>query len=747
MQFSLAQGHHVTTMLAVALVAIGLTGFFYYRAFAALKPAQRSTLFAIRTAAIVLVVALLFRPVLTYPNVFIEKPVLIFLLDASRSMSIADDASGRTRFDQARTKLEAWHETLKGLFRVVLISFADRAEPLRDASVLPSLSPTGEATSLSQAILTAAKQFAPGEVAAVLLLSDGIHNSTGQPQEIARKSGLTIHTVGVGDSLRNNRDFRDVQVVGIACPATLMLGNMAKVTASIDALGLGGHVVQVRCEEDGQLVAETELILDDLEGPQQVHFDFRPMVKGRHTYTVRVNAVNEERILQNNQRSAIATVREASLRVLYLEGTLRAEYGALVDRFLAKDPDLEFCALVQTKPNVFLRRTNMASLQLDAIPTAQEAFDRFDVFILGDIDASYFRPAQQQMLLRRIREGAGVVMLGGYHSLGPGGYADTPLGNVLPVVLGGRDSGQFTKPFLPVLTPDGVRHPIFANIADYFPTRQASPQAPGLPLLEGCTRVGTARPAATVLATVSPEAGAMPVLAVQPVGRGRSAVWTADTTRKWQQGAEASEQNSPFLQFWGQMVRWLAGRNESVDAAAGIVAETDKPAYEPGDPMRLSAIVRDNQGRGVPRAAVSVNVIGPKREAEKVLLSPVPGPVGHYAGLFQPRRAGDYEMNFLAQFDETTLTAPKILVEVGRRNLEFERLDLDDTMLAGIASASGGRYVPLATADSLIQQFDRTQKRKTVLVEQPLYWPPGFWILFVAALTAEWTLRRRYQLR
>ena len=33
-------------------------------------------------------------------------------------------------------------------------------------------------------------------------------------------------------------------------------------------------------------------------------------------------------------------------------------------------------------------------------------------------------------------------MLGGYHSLGPGGYGGTPLGEVLPVLLGSRDIGQ-----------------------------------------------------------------------------------------------------------------------------------------------------------------------------------------------------------------------------------------------------------------------------------------------------------------
>ncbi len=61
-------------------------------------------------------------------------------------------------------------------------------------------------------------------------------------------------------------------------------------------------------------------------------------------------------------------VVEPGIRVLYVEGTLRGEYGAIVDRFLAKDPDLEFCSLIQTRPNVFLTRTNMEGLKLSGFP-------------------------------------------------------------------------------------------------------------------------------------------------------------------------------------------------------------------------------------------------------------------------------------------------------------------------------------------------------------------------------------------
>ncbi|MFZ1932907.1 MAG: VWA domain-containing protein [Thermoguttaceae bacterium] len=747
MSLTLAQGQSIATMLAVAAVAILLAGAFYRRAFGTLPPRRFAALLGLRAAAILLVVTLLFRPVLSYQDSPAERPALIFLLDTSASMSIADDAAGTPRFNQARDKLSKWCEKLKGDFRLRLIAFAEQADTLEGPHSLAGLTPTGQATSLSRALAAASRQFAPNEVAAVVLLSDGIDNFAGNPIEAARKTGLTVHTIGVGASLRDNPSYRDIQVTGIDCPDHMLLNNIAKVTGSIDAVGLGGRVIQPILEEDDKQVAQAELTLDDAEGSQQVTFEFRPTTKGRHTYTVRVEPVEGEKIVENNQRSAVATVTEAGIRVLYIEGTLRAEYGALVDRFLAKDPDLEFCALVQTRPNVFLRRTNMSDLRLAAIPKDQQTIDRFDVFIFGDIDSTYLRPEQQQMFVKRIRAGAGAVMLGGYHSLGPGGYAGTPLGEVLPLKLGGREIGQYTDSFLPLLTPDGSHHPIFANIAGFFPTRQGDAKQPGLPPLDGCTRVEAARPGATVLATLPAQGSEMPVLAVQPVDRGRAAVFAADTTRKWQQGPRALGRDSPFLRFWGQMVRWLAGRAESLATQAGIDASADKTVYQPGETIHLAAVVRNRDGQGAEGAKVEAVVKGPLADTDHVPLAAVPGPSGHYAGVFEPRLAGRYDVVVAARLDQLAFTSEKISVEVGRPNLEFERLDLDEKTLAAIAAATGGRYVSLSAADHFIDQLNRSKHKKTVTVETQLYWPPAVWTLFVAIITAEWTMRRRYQLR
>ena len=751
-KLTLQQGYSIPTMLWVTAVAVLLVGIFYFRTFRTLRRWQWHTLLALRIVAIVIIVLLMFRPVLSYYKELDQRKSVIFLLDTSSSMSISDGSSGRTRLDQARDKVASWHERLAGAFDIHLIEFSQRTRSLEDVRQLDTLLPDGQATSLSRALVAAAKKVPRQDVEAVFLVSDGAHNSAGRPEEIAANIGVPVHSVGVGASLRNDISYRDVQVTGMSCPDTLMLNNKARIAALIEGVGMAGRVIRVVLEDDGTPIEETELTLDEVEGSQEIQFEFRPQSQGRHKYTVSVPAVEEEKIEQNNQRSRVALVVEAGIRVLYLEGTLRAEYGALVQRFLSKDPDLEFCSLVRIRSNEFMHRTNMVDFDLNTIPSDQETIDTFDVFIIGDLDSSYLKPQQQEMIVRRVRDGAGLLMLGGYHGLGPGGYGDAPVGQILPVLLGNREIDQITDPFMPVLTPDGVRHPIFANIAGFFPSITGDAQQSGLPDLDGCTRVVGQRPGATVLATCPLEPGPggdMPVLAVQPVDKGRSAVFCGDTTRKWQQAPRAFDRESPFLQFWGQIVRWLAGRSSAVEAEASVTGITNKGYYEPEEEILISAVVRDELGEGAVNAQVIAKVSGPARKKpQEVNLAAVPGSAGHFSGTYVPESPGNHEITIQARLGElTTETDQPLVVEVGRQSLEFEKLDLDEKMLGRIAAATGGRYVHVTTADYVVDELDRSHRKKRVQMERSLAWPVPLWILFVAVLTTEWVLRRRFQLR
>ncbi len=711
------------------------------------------------------------------------------------------------RLDQIKDKIKSWSGKLEKDFLLHLIDFSENATNRQEVGEYLSLKAEGKSTSLSWGLVGALsvmdgkKKVPAKEIEAVFLFSDGQHNSARNPLPDAEKLGVPVYSIGVGTGLKSSSSFKDVQVSDIRVPERLTLNNKARITAGVDAVGLEGRLVRVVLEEDTTFasdpsratkketppnepgtaspvsppanepekpgtaapgssnrreIASQELTLDAIEGPQEVVFEFKPEKVGRTLYIARVEPLADEAIKENNERQTAALVVEPGMRVFYLEGTLRPETGAITERFLSKDPDLQFYAMVQTKPNVFQKRTNIDDFELKGLPTDQTTIDSFDVFILGDIDSSYLKPELQQMIVNRVQNGAGLLMLGGYHSLGPGGYAGTPIGKILPVILGDREVGQYSEPFMPKLTPDGVNSHIFANIGDFFPTTAGPGKRTGLPTLDGCTRVLAPNPAATTLATCpgvkvpGPGGGEveMPVVTFQPVGSGRTVVFTGDTTRKWQQGPRALGQDSPFMQFWGQMVRFLAGREGPVVREAGVSAAVDKAYYDPQESVTITATVKNADGEGTEKATVTGTIIRPDGQKDEVKLEPIQGTPGKYTASYAPQVIGQQEVKVDAKIDGQTHAAPeKMIIDVGRPNMEFDRLDLNEDLMTKIANASGGRYAHITTADFLIDQLNRDLMKRKVIEQVPLAPPLFFWLVFVVLLTVEWALRRRYHLR
>jgi uncharacterized membrane protein len=60
--------------------------------------------------------------------------------------------------------------------------------------------------------------------------------------------------------------------------------------------------------------------------------------------------------------------------------------------------------------------------------------------ILGDLPAARFEPQALRALAKFVEEGGAVLMIGGVSNLGAGGWQNTPLAPVLPVILTDRKS-------------------------------------------------------------------------------------------------------------------------------------------------------------------------------------------------------------------------------------------------------------------------------------------------------------------
>src|SRR5581483_7580294 len=151
-------------------------------------------------------------------------------------------------------------------------------------------------------------------------------------------------------------------------------------------------------------------------------------------------------------------------------------------------------------------------LSLIPFPTEelfQEQLRSFDLVFLQNFNyGPYGIGAYLAEIKKYVEEGGGLAMLGGDLSFSLGGYAHTPVADVLPVELGEQTSVEQMvdlAPFKLTLTPEGRSHPVTALKLDL---EQNDAVWRGLPELNGTNIVARARPGATVLATHPSRKGA-----------------------------------------------------------------------------------------------------------------------------------------------------------------------------------------------------------------------------------------------
>lgn len=734
-------------LTAVVLVSMAL---FYRRIAGSVKRQSLVWLLLLRTAAMAALLLCLFQPVLSYQHRLVEKPMLLCLVDCSRSMSVRDFPNLPDRLERVKKSLvrsDGLPQQLSENFEMVWYGFSDVALPLAWPAGINECLPKGEATSIAGAVHVAAASREKGGIAGALLFTDGIDNSGTDVVARLREEGIPIYPIGVGTKLREQSNFRDIHVVGIDANRTMALKNVNEVHVLVDAMGYPDRRVPVILKEEDKEVARESLTLDNTEGNQTVTFKYTPEQLGQFRLTASIPVDPAERNTENNYTTFPMTLRDAKIRVLYVEGRPRYEYKFL-HRALQFDPNVETLSLVRTDEGVFLSQGSIENAKFTGLPTKREDLESFHVVILGNLDRSYLSDGQLALLEEGVRNGMGFLMTGGSESFGPGGYSGTAVERMLPVLFGGRDMEQETTPFLMQLTAEGEEHAIFAGCKQFFGTARG-PASQALPELQGCVRVKSLKPGATVLA-VDPEKKVggqpIPVLAVQNYGAGRTAAFTADTTWKWYFKMRAMGESSPYFKFWGQMVRWLSGRDKAErKQEPGVFLYTDKSLYLPSERVSITALVTDSDGQATNLAKVTASVVA-KGEAQTLQMQPVAGRIGEYAADCKVERPGSYTVKAESEMEKKRLGEASVSFQVGQPNLEFERLDIDEDLMRRIASATGGRYFSLITARDLPAYLENRLSEKQQHTEIHMAHAPTLFALFLLLITAEWVLRKRNKL-
>ncbi|MFB6263424.1 MAG: glutamine amidotransferase [Bradymonadaceae bacterium] len=741
-----------------------------------LPPARRWVLVGLRAVVYGLAVLLLLEPAVDLKDVSKVENHVAVLADTSRSMELKAGDGESTRYDRVRGALRGMKEVSNAHADEHQFHYFgfDGALTGSSRSSLENAEPSGAATDLAAALKQLDKNFRTRQLGGVVLLSDGIATGPigervdrGESLDRDTKAQLEeldapVNTLAVG-----RRDqIKDVAVSRVQHDDFAFVHNKTSIEVSLQVVGVGETNFPVTLRRNGELVRSQNLQVRPDQTRYELTFEFVPKKIGKEIYTVAAPEFSDEILTRNNTAHFLQPVIRDKIRVLQVVGQPSWDERFL-RRLLKKNPNVDLVSFFILRTSSSVQVVPPDELSLIPFPTRElfeEQLGSFDLVVFQNFN---FGPYNMRKYLPSIsefvRNGGGFAMIGGNHSFADGGYARTPIEDILPVRLPSAvGPGQMVdpKPFEPELTEAGERHPI-TQMA-FSPSRNRELWK-GLPKWEGTNIVGRAKAGATVLARhPSREAGGagMPVLSISEVGDGRVMALTTDSSWRWgftHVGGGGTPQY--YQRFWNSAMRWLIKDPElklldvnipreryAPDESLEARIEVTKPDYTAAKNIQgtvelarrpLDSLTGDGANERMSVESTSFSTDADGRNGTD-------GVVVRHTATFPLKKPGIYNVSVRAQTPAGTLEDEEIAL-VAPDVREFRNIIPRNDLLGAIAGATGGFAGTLPGADLSnlrFRQSDRVEVNKRRVVH--LWDSVVVFALILILLGTEWTLRRRW---
>ncbi len=339
----------------------------------------------------------------------LDRLAVIIAIDRSRSIDLVPDADARIQSELTVAETGMRDEDLVGT--VAFAADAAVEDPLRPRTQLPAPQKAElgrDGTDIAAAIRRSLAEVPPDAAARIVVLSDGV-STRGDPVDAAAAAvaaGVPIDVVPLDQA-----KVPDVRLVAVRMPPRANRGEtleMRIVTSSTRATP-----VEVRVYRDGKLLRKGDAKVQ--QGEDVLSLREMAPEPGLHRYEVQLTAkdASADQAAEDNDGATFVRVR--------------GQATALV---MDRDPALA-AAMV--------RALQTAAFSVDAVgpggvPADIAGFAAYDVVVLGDIAAPELAPTQIDALASYVRDlGGGLLLMGGDHAMGPGGYGKTPIEDVSPV--------------------------------------------------------------------------------------------------------------------------------------------------------------------------------------------------------------------------------------------------------------------------------------------------------------------------
>lgn len=798
--FGSAWAHASPALVFFGCLGLALLSFwFYYRWQPQGHRRTRYILAAMRAIALSMLLLILADPTLELTLVSLPKPVLWMVLDGSDSMSIPDELPAGSKqaiaaavdwrhyqsadrtVDGSNSSSAAGHDSSPGdhptradyvrallsrpdrnlidrlaeNFRLRFFSFGENEEvrvltpsdPNQPRSVVTDWQTVGNLTALGDAFEDLSRQHATDNLAGVVVISDFDQNSGTAPLAAGKKLKVPIFTVGVGPLTAVDLS------VDLLAPPTMKKAESSTISVTVRQRELDNASVFVRLfahqagsdqteESSRTLIGEKGITMAG--GSSQIEFPYTPESTGRFIFTAEVDPVEGEVVIQNNKAEREVQIIDDFLRLMFVEYEPTWEWRFVKEVF-HRDK------LVGTRgfrtflrsADPIVRETNELFLPTLTLPRSQ--FFENDVIFLGDMPSSTLSTRFCEMAKEFVSQfGGGLVVMAGPR-FGPGQLAETPLADMLPVVVDADGKRRDDNEFRLTLTPVAGQYDFMRlgatdaeNLKGWNNMNKLTWYQPVRRVETRGTQVLAEHPTEKCADGKTPQ----PLIAIRQYGRGE-VVYIA-FNEMWRLRRLYGEEY--YRQFWGQLIHRL-GLSHALGSHKRFVVRTDKARYRSNDQVLVTVEAYDKEfqplnEKDIPDRRLTAEIVRPDRDAEGNR-SQVFGIPQLKPGVFETRvpvfSGGEYQLRVS---DPIANDVVEIHFDVANVSIERRNPVRNISLQKSLSAETGGKAYDLLDADQFPDDFKPVRHKETSLEILPLW---STWLTFglvISLLIVEWLVRK-----
>ena len=276
----------------------------------------RAIMFLLRFFSVSIIAFLLLSPLLKTEIRTIEKPIILFAQDNSRSVVFGNDSLFYRNYPEELKKTAA---KLGKDFDVKLYSFSEQINEGFDTSF------SGKETNISILFDEFNTLYSNRNVGALVIASDGIYNKGVNPIYASGKIRFPVYTLALGDTNLN----KDIILYKVNYNRIAYLGNEFPMEVIVHAHELAGENCVLTISDKNLVVYRKQIEINNNNFSETILLHLEAKNTGIQKYKISLSALEGEVSVVNNTQNVFIDVLDARQQILILAESPHPDISAI----------------------------------------------------------------------------------------------------------------------------------------------------------------------------------------------------------------------------------------------------------------------------------------------------------------------------------------------------------------------------------------------------------------------------------